>query len=97
MNKVITKNKGKVPVITAGDFNARIQKATNNEEKRRIGPWTFEPETARIHGRTEGILENRNLLVQTCNTHDLIVCNTWFKKAKKKNSDLQRSRHNNRR
>ena len=80
IDKVIRANTSKGPVVTAGDFNARIQKATNSEERKIIGQWTFEPETARVHGRVEGVMENRNLLIEHCTSHYLTICNTWFKK-----------------
>ena len=82
IDKVIRANTSKGPVVTAGDFNARIQKATNSEERKIIGQWTFEPETARVHGRVEGVMENRNLLIEHCTSHNLTICNTWFKKPK---------------
>ena len=59
VNNIIRRNKHQGPVVIAGDFNARVQKATNAEERRRIGKWIFEPESANTHGRTEGVLENR--------------------------------------
>ena len=81
---VIKKNYKRGPIILAGDLNARMQKATNRTEQHIMGKWTFEPETARIHGRTEGILENRNLLIELCTEFELILCNTYFKKQNTK-------------
>ncbi len=82
IKKITRKEHHKGQVIVGADFNARIQKTTNENERRYIGHWTFEPDTARIMNRTIDILENRNLLIEYCNEFDMILANTLFQKDK---------------
>ena len=84
IKEITRKNKGKGTVIILGDMNARIQKAANNRERRYIGEHTFEPETCNIHGRSEGITENRNLMIDLCQEFDMRALNTCFRKTKDK-------------
>ena len=43
-------------IYATGDFNARVQKANNREEREHIGKYTFEPETARIEDPSKKLL-----------------------------------------
>ena len=72
------KNKG--PTWIMGDMNARIVKATSEEEQSYIGKFTFRPESASALSGNDGIVHNRSLLVSFCMGNECILANTWFKK-----------------
>jgi len=78
------KRKNKGPIYLTGDFNARIQKATNTLEKEHIGKHTFEPEANNINEMTDIVIQNRELLVDLCQEHKLTIMNTQFQKTKEK-------------
>jgi exonuclease III len=79
----IRKAKSKGPLYIFGDLNARIQKAESNREKRYIGEYTFEPETAN-RNRSEQTQSNRRRIIKLCIDHNLRVMNTMFRKQKEK-------------
>ncbi len=64
-------------------MNARIPKAEGRMEREHIGKYTFEPDTAQ-KDKSLMVRENRDKLVNLCQTHRLRVMNTMFKKPKDK-------------
>ena len=59
-------------------MNARVQKAMSREESKIIGQYTFEPDTANPLSRSEEVIENRQMLIEFCETHQLLLVNTLF-------------------
>ena len=49
-----------------GDWNARIRKARNKEERNIIGNWTLEPNTVSIHKQSENVTWNRSKCIDFC-------------------------------
>ena len=76
------KNEG--PTYILGDMNARVQKRLNRSESTVIGEHTFEPHSADPMGRSDQVIENRQMLIDFCMDHQLILANTLFKKNKHK-------------
>jgi len=80
VDQIIRKHKNKGPTIILGDFNARIQKARNREEKQYMGEHTFDKNNTNIYNRGEGVQENRELILDLCRKHNLVIGNTLFQK-----------------
>ena len=86
----IHKNQG--PTYVLGDMNAIVQKAMSREESKIIGQYTFEPDTANPLSRSAEVIENRQILIEFCETHQLLLVNTLFNKNPKQESHIQGDR-----
>ena len=84
LQKEILQHKHKGPVFIVGDFNARIQKAMNREERTHIGQHTFDPNSANPLSLPEDVFNNRHYLIDLCEQHDLKLMNTCFRKQNNK-------------
>ena len=82
--KIASKFRNKGPVLIGGDFNARLQHATDDDEKSIIGNHTFHRQTADITHMPADMLEKRNLLVSLCREHDMLAINTHIRKPENK-------------
>ena len=89
--KQINTHKNQGPTYVLGDMNARVQKAMSREESKIIGQYTFEPDTANPLSRSEEVIENRQMLIEFCETHQLLLVNTLFKKTQTRESHTGRS------
>lgn len=63
-----------------GDYNAKLGKATNAEERKWIGKHTFNKETADPWGKEDWIIDNRNRLIAFMAANECIAANTWYYK-----------------
>ena len=82
-DKQVAKAAKKGPVVTLGDFNARIHGRLMGEEDI-IGPHTWGLGVGRLEvpeGLYNRELTNRELLLTVCEGADLRVMNTWFQKT----------------
>lgn len=84
IRQIANEHKGKGPVLIGGDFNARLQKPTDGDEKTIIGNHTFQSNTANVAEMTEDMLGNRHLLVELCKEQNMIAANTQFRKQENK-------------
>ena len=84
LNKEMQKKIGKGPTYVLGDMNARIQTKLGTAENGIVGKHTFSPETADPIGRSDNVIENRQLLINFCMRHKCQLANTFFKKRKEK-------------
>ncbi len=89
MNHEIRQRRAKLITLVIGNMNARIQKANTREEDQYIGKHTFEPATAQINNRTEGVIENRNLLISMSQEIEMKPINTYFKKPEGKKATFR--------
>ena len=89
LDEITSKTKGKGPTYIMGDFNARMQKHQNKEERRVFGKWTLEPEKTKVHELSEEVTWNRSRCIQYCLKHNLILSNTRFKKTKEKTATFR--------
>ena len=80
LNQNIKQYKGKGPMIIMGDTNARPGKAMGPEEKKIIGEYTLLGRQATPHAESEGVKENRRLLIDMCIENGLMITNTQFRK-----------------
>ena len=84
IEKLMKEHRNKGPVLVGGDFNARLQKPTDEEEKTIIGNHTFQNHTENTDDMPEDMQENRQLLMQLCKNNDLVVLNTSYRKQENK-------------
>ena len=70
----------KGPTWILGDMNARIVKASTEEERNYIGNFTFRPQEVNPFSENDQVMENRNLLLSFITANECILANTWFKK-----------------
>lgn len=75
-------NKGAYFVI--GDFNARIQTKTTEEEHECIREYTFDKENTRLRTQPAEVHESRSKLITYARKHELKIINTYFDKPQKK-------------
>ena len=70
-------------VLIIGDWNVRLQ-ARREDEQHIIGPYVYGrgSEFMEHCERRQIIASNRELMINTMNTHELVITNTWFQKAK---------------
>ena len=73
------KNKG--PTYIIGDFNARMIYPNNDKEEETIGKYTMFENKEPMDKLTEGMLENRELLVQFTTADDMELLNTMYKNS----------------
>ena len=73
-------NKKNGPIYTGGDFNARIRNQEGLGDCRAVGPHTFDKHNTK-QITEEGILENRQYLIEICKSPKQVLANTWFHKA----------------
>ena len=76
-----------------GDWNARMQKAQNKNERKVVGKWTLEPEKARVQELPEDVTWNRERCIEFCLKQKLIPANTRFKKTKEKQLHSEHQGH----
>ena len=84
IEKIATDNRAKGPVLIGGDFNARLQKPTDDEEKSIIGAHTFQGHIPNTAEMAEDMLENRQLLISLCREQDMLALNTQYRKQENK-------------
>ena len=83
ITNIANKASSKHIIHIVGDFNARIQIKTNEEEKC-IGKHTFNKEKITIEQQNEKVEESRNMLINLCVSTDTILMNTQFQKPSEK-------------
>ena len=59
-------SQGTGPTFILGDFNARVQKAINAEERQVFGPNAFEITSADPLSKADEVIENRSLFLELC-------------------------------
>ena len=84
LDEITKKSKGKGPTYIMGDWNARMNKHQNKEERKVFGKWTLEPDKTKLHELCEDVLWNRTRCIKFCLKHKLLLTNTTFKKRKEK-------------
>ena len=85
MKNAINKHKAPITYIF-GDFNAKIIGKTEEEESSATLGNHFMETNQRVSELTENQRENRELLMNLCETEKLIVANTNFQKPSEKNA-----------
>ena len=85
LSKVVGRCAKKGVVMVMGDCNARIHGRLQSEMSI-LGPhtWGWGVEKVLIPNWGEGERPNRDLLMELCTQHDLVVSNTWFCKSEEK-------------
>ena len=79
-DKITKQTIKKGPTYIMGDWNAKVRKARNKEERKAIGKLTFEPDKISIHKQSENVTWNRNKCIDFCLKYNLALSNTFFKK-----------------
>lgn len=67
-----------------GDFNSRLKEPRNNKERKHLGQYTFEPETADNNIQEPKVVESRAMFIEMCTEHELKVLHTLYRKPKTK-------------
>ena len=88
LEEITNKTKGKGPTYLMGDWNARMQKHQNKEERKVFGKWTLEPEKTRVQDLSDDVTWNRNRCIQFCLKHNLFVSNTKFQKTNENTASI---------
>ena len=81
IERITIEQKAKNIIIAAGDFNARLQ-VKQEEYEDCIGPHTFD-QTRELE-QSDEVEDNRSRFVAYCQSNELIIATTWFKKSDKK-------------
>jgi len=92
LDEITSKTKGKGPTYILGDWNARMQKQQNKEERKVFGQWTLEPDKTKVHELSEDVLWNRTRCIQFCLKHKFFLSNTKFKKTKEKTATYRKEK-----
>ena len=71
----------KGPTYVLGDFNARVQARITEEEAEVIGPHTFEKESANPFGRSDEVVNSRQLFINFLINNNMKAMNTYFQKG----------------
>ncbi len=85
LQKVIDKRKGKGPLYIMGDWNARLIYPITIEEEEVMGKHTLHENGEKVENHTEGMRENRDLMIECCMTNELKIMNTMYRKRPEKN------------
>ena len=90
LDEITSKTKGKGPLYILGDWNARMQKQQNKEERKVFGRWTLEPDKTKVQELSEEVTWNRQRCIEFCLKHNMYLTNTTFQKRIEKTSTFRK-------
>ena len=93
LDEAYRKHKGKGPTYIFGDMNARVRGIATHHEKGIVGSYTFDQQSANPMAQFKEVIENRQMFIDFCIKHELILANTLFNKKRRQASNIQRGRH----
>ena len=80
LKKTIRRYKAGGPVLIGGDFNADIQSTDASGSVKVVGGHTFDKEHENALDK-EGMMHNRDLMIEFCIDNQHSITNTWFEKS----------------